>query len=130
MKKQLNAAYFPASMPSHVDDSLMRMRSLEIPAASYNAISSRAFFTCASLSKLNLKHWKNNKLFLRKINSDLTHAFFIQEYRLTFPFSFKQVVLLQNYKNQFLVAIFYLYEPRINFSWNATWDNFENLCPE
>ena len=48
--------YFPASMPSHVDESLIRILSLDIPAFSYRLIKFLAFFIIASLSNDNLKN--------------------------------------------------------------------------
>ncbi len=41
-------------MPSQVDANFINMRSREIPASSYRAIKSRAFFTDPSLSKDSL----------------------------------------------------------------------------
>ena len=43
-------------MPSHVDESLIRILSLDIPAFSYRLIKFLAFFIIASLSNDNLKN--------------------------------------------------------------------------
>ena len=52
-------------MPSHVDDSLISTRSLEIPACSYASINWSAFAICASLSNDNLWPFKFS---MNKIN--------------------------------------------------------------
>lgn len=50
--------YLAASIPSQVDDSLMRILSLEIPACLYRSISFLALAMDPSLSKDNLEEGK------------------------------------------------------------------------
>lgn len=45
-------------MPSQVEESFIRILSLEIPSLLYNSIKLRAFLICPSTSKDNLKEEK------------------------------------------------------------------------
>lgn len=56
--------YLAASIPSQVDDSLMRILSLEIPACLYRSISFLALAMDPSLSKDNLEEGKINQIHL------------------------------------------------------------------
>lgn len=56
--------YLAASIPSQVDDSLMRILSLEIPACLYRSISFLALAMDPSLSKDNLEEGKINQFHL------------------------------------------------------------------
>lgn len=56
--------YLAASIPSQVDDSLMRILSLEIPACLYRSISFLALAMDPSLSKDNLEEGEINQVHL------------------------------------------------------------------